>query len=174
MRIRLFTGVVLVALLVAAPRAKPAQMSDADLAERVAEAVRLYPKFSVFDDVNVAVNNRVVTLTGRVTTPQKKDELGDRTARIDGVRSLVNNIGVLPPSARDQQLRQIVARAIYNHPAFWRYAELANPPIHIVIENQRITLTGEVESPTDSMLAYSLAQVSGSLSVTNQLRVGRK
>jgi len=174
MRTRFSTGFVLLALLVAAPGAELAQISDTDLAERVAESVRLYPKFSVFDDVNVAVNNRVVTLTGRVTTPQKKDELGDRTTRIDGVRSLVNDIGVLPPSARDQQLRQLVARAIYNHPAFWRYAELANPPIHIVIENQRITLTGEVESRTDSMLAYSLAQGSGALSVANQLKVGRR
>ena len=167
-------GFVLLATVIAVPRATGAQISDADLAERVAEAVRRYPRFSVFDDVNVLVNNRVVTLTGRVTTPQKKDELGQRTAKVDGVRSLVNDIGVLPPSAQDAQLRVVVARAIYNHPAFWRYAELANPPIHIVIENQRITLTGEVESATDRMLAYSLAQVGGALSVTNQIRVGRK
>src|SRR6185369_8307142 len=147
-----------------------AQTPDGSLADRVVESVRLYPKFSVFDDVNVTASGGVVTLTGRVTTPQKKTEIGDRTARLDGVRSVVNDIGVLPPSARDQQLRQQVARAIYNHPAFWRYAELANPPIHIVIENQRITLTGEVESRTDSMLAFSLAQVGGASSVTNQLK----
>src|SRR5262245_31521521 len=88
-------GFLLLAGAIVAPGATAAQISDSDLAERVAEAVRRYPKFSVFDDVNVSVNNRVVTLTGRVTTPQKKDELGDRTGKVDGVRSLVNDIGVL-------------------------------------------------------------------------------
>jgi len=173
MRTFVSAALVLAAALAAGVGAASAQTSDSDLADRAAESIRLYPKFSVFDDVNVTVTGRIVTLAGRVTTAQKKTEIGDRVARLDGVRSVANEIGVLPASARDQQLREQVARAIYTHPAFWRYAELANPPIHIVIENQRITLTGEVESRTDSMLAFSLAQVGGASSVTNQLRVRR-
>jgi osmotically-inducible protein OsmY len=139
----------------------------------VADAVRTYAKFSIFDDVNVGVDNRVVTLLGRVTTPQKKDEIEKRAARIDGIRELRNEIGVLPLSQADARLRTRVASAIYNHPAFWQYAQLANPPIHIIIENQHITLTGEVSSQVDSMLAYSLAQVTGAFSITNRLRVAR-
>jgi osmotically-inducible protein OsmY len=73
----------------------------------------------------------------------------------------------------DQRLRVVIANAIYNHQAFWRYAELANPPIHIIVENQRVTLTGMVDSNVDRMLAYSLAQVGGNLGVENKLRVGR-
>src|SRR5215217_3718503 len=147
-----FTSLALVTALLAFPREAAAQVSDSTLAQRVAESVQQYPKFSVFDDVNIDVSNRTVTLTGRVTTAQKKDELGERIGKLDGVKSLNNQIGVLPPSAEDRELRRQVATAIYNHPAFWRYAELANPPIHIVIENQRITLTGVVDTPVDRML----------------------
>jgi osmotically-inducible protein OsmY len=65
----------------------------------------------------------------------------------------------------------VVANAIYNHPNFWRYAERTLPPIHIIIEHQRVTLTGVVENQGDRILAYSLAQVSGVLSVENRLQV---
>ena len=89
------------------------------------------------------------------------------------MRSLTNEIGVLPLNPMDQRLRNAIANAIYNHPSFWRYAEQANPPIHIIVENQRITLTGVVDSQVDRMLAFSLAQVGSNFGVENKLRVGR-
>jgi osmotically-inducible protein OsmY len=167
----LLSGLVLLVAALALPGTVHGQISDEELGERVAETVRTYAKFSIFDDINVGVDNRVVTLLGRVTTPQKKDEIEKRAARVDGIRELRNEIGVLPLSQADARLRTRVASAIYNHPSFWRYAQLANPPIHIIVENQHITLTGEVGSQVDSRLAYSLAQVGGSLSITNRLRV---
>jgi len=172
MRTFVLVGAALLAL-VAGPLPASAQISDRDLGERVAEAVRTYSKFSIFDDVNVGVDNRNVTLLGKVTAPNKKDDIGQRVQKIDGIRSLRNDIEVLPVSQVDQRLRVIAANAIYNHQAFWRYAELANPPIHIIVEHQRITLTGIVDSQVDKMLAYSLVQFSGVLSVENKLRVGR-
>jgi osmotically-inducible protein OsmY len=148
-----------------------AQIPDDVLAERVAESVRSYNKFSIFDDVVIHVDNRNVVLRGRVTIPLKREEIGERVARIDGVRGLTNEIGVLPVSQTDDRLRRVVANAIYNHPNFWRYAERTHPPIHIIIEHQRVTLTGMVENQGDKILAYSLAQVSGVLSVENRLQV---
>jgi hyperosmotically inducible protein len=167
-------GLIVLAATLALPRSAIAQLSDQRLGEQVAESVRTYAKFSIFDDINIAVDNRNVTLLGRVTSPQKKDEIEKRIARIDGIRTLTNEIGVLPVSQSDARLRNIVASNIYRHPAFWQYAQLANPPIHIIIENQHITLTGEVGSQVDSMLAYSLAQVHGALSITNKIRVARR
>ena len=169
----LVSGLVLLVATAAVPDTALGQLSDEELGEQIAESVRRYAKFSIFDDINVAVEDRVVTLLGRVTTPQKKNEIEERVAQIDGVRELRNEIGVLPLSQADARLRTLVASAIYNHPSFWRYAQLANPPIHIIIEHQHITLTGEVGSQVDSMLAYSLAQVEGAMSVTNRLRVAR-
>jgi hyperosmotically inducible periplasmic protein len=150
-----------------------AQRSDRDLGEKVADTVRNYSRFSIFDDVNIEVEDRNVRLTGRVTAPNKKDEIGKRVEKIDGIRTLRNDIGVLPVSIMDQQLRMVIARAIYGHQAFWRYAELPNPPIHIIVEHQRVTLTGAVDSQVDRMLAYSLAQVGGTLGIENRLRVER-
>ena len=74
-------------------------------------------------------------------------------------------------TAAGESNRRVVANAIYNHPNFWRYAERTNPPIHIIIEHQRITLTGVVDNQGDRILAQSLAQVTGVLSVENRLRV---
>jgi len=166
----------LLAMGLALPRPAAAQMSpqDEQLAERVADSILNYNHFSIFDDVNVSVENRVVTLLGRVTEPKKKDEIGARVAKIDGVRSLNNQIGVLPNSPTDNVLRSRVAHAIYDHPAFWSIGQLANPPIHIIVEGGNVTLTGVVDSETQKALAFSLAQVGGQMGVTNRLRVSRR
>ena len=81
----------------------------------------------------------MVVLTGKVTMPYKKDDIGKRIAEIDGVRAVQNNIDVLPVSQFDEQLRYRVARAIYGNPSFWNYAAMANPPIHIIVESGRVT-----------------------------------
>jgi len=47
---------------------------------------------------------------------------------------------------------------------------MPNPPIHIVVERGRVTLTGVVASNVDRMLAQSLATQFGALSVTNELK----
>ena len=170
MRKIVLVGVALLALLAGALPAS-AQISDRDLGEKVAESVRTYSKFSIFDDVNIGIDNRNVVLTGKVTTPNKKDEIGKRVAKIDGIRALSNEIDVLPVSDVDAKIRVIAAGRIYNHPAFWRYAQMTNPPIHIIVEGGRITLTGVVDSEVDRMLANSLAQVGGSFGVTNRLKL---
>ncbi len=70
---------------------------------------------------------------------------------------VVNHVKVLPVSQFDDQLRYRIARAIYGNSNFWNYAIMANPPIHIVVEHGRVTLTGVVQSEVDRMLARSLA-----------------
>lgn len=172
MRKIVLLGVALVALLGGAAPAF-GQISDRALGEKVSDAIQNYSKFSIFDDVNIGIDDRNVVLTGKVTAPNKKDDIGKRVAKIDGIRSLRNDIDVLPVSDVDQRLRVAAANRIYQNPAFWRYAELANPPIHIIVEHQRITLTGVVDSQVDKMMAFSLVQFSGVLSVDNKLRVAR-
>ena len=136
----------------------------------VAAQVRQYTRFTIFDDVNVAVDNGMVTLTGRVTMPFKKDDLEARVAKVDGVVQVKNELGVLPVSPYDDELRFRIARAIYSNPSFWNYAAMANPPIHIVVENGRVTLTGTVNNNVERMLARSLAMTFGAFSVSNNLR----
>ena len=178
MRTRLFSALAIAVtlgssgLLIAHPAAA-AQLSDAALADRIAETVRQYVHFGIFDDISIAVDNRAVTLTGRVTMPYKRDDIAARVKRIDGVRDLTNNVEVLPVSIYDSDLRDRLARAIYGHPSFRHYASMVSPPIHIVVENGRVTLTGVVNNEVERMLAYSLAQIPGVMAVKNELKTDR-
>ena len=151
-----------------------AQISDERLTERIAEAVREYVHFGIFDDVTILVENRSVTLGGRVTMPYKKSDIVERVKKIDGIRDLTVTLEVLPVSQSDSELRDRLARAIYGHPSFRHYASMVNPPIHIVVERGRVVLTGAVASDVEKALAYSLAaQIPGAFSVLNALRVER-
>ena len=167
-------AVLIVLIALALPCHALAQLSDAALAERVADAVMRHPTFGIFDDVNVEVDNRAVRLTGRVTTSIKRETIGDRAAKVDGVRTISNEIQVLPNSPLDARLRTKVAQTIYGHPSFWRYASMANPPIHIIVENGHITLTGCVNNDVEKTLAFALAQVEGALGVKSELRVEKR
>ena len=140
------------------------------LVDRISSAITQYTRYTVFDDLGGTVDNGVVTLTGKVTMPYKRDDIEKRIARIDGVKTVKNEISVLPVSIYDDQLRSRIARAIYGNPSFWTYATMANPPIHIIVENGRVTLTGVVLSQVDKLLAQSLATGRGEMGVTNALK----
>jgi len=152
--------------------AAPLSQNDPDdqLAQSVVRSVNTYPRFTIFDEVSVQADAGVVTLTGKVTMPFKRDDIGKRVEALDGVKSLRNEIAVLSVSIEDDRLRQRIARAIYSNAAFWQYAAMPNPPIHIVVEGSHVKLTGVVFSEVDRMLALSLATGLGELSVTNCLR----
>ena len=146
------------------------EVRDSQIASEVARQVNRYPQFTIFDDVNGSVDNGVVTLTGKVTMPYKKNDIGRRISQVMGVREVNNRIDVLPVSTWDEELRVRIARAIYGNSAFWQYGAMANPPIHIIVENGHVRLTGVVNSNVERMLARSLAVGFGEFSVTNELR----
>jgi hyperosmotically inducible protein len=158
-------GLVLLSATIAA-----AQPKDFQLLKEVAASVDRYTQFTIFDDVNASVKDGVVTLTGKVTMPYKRDDIERRIAKLDGVVTVDDRIEVLPVSQFDNELRYRIARSIYGHSNFWNYAVMPNPPIHIVVEHGRVTLTGVVNSNVDRVLARSLATQFGALSVTNDLK----
>ena len=160
----------LTALLLSAAPAPAQDRRDVRLAAEIASSLNSYARISIFDDVNISVDEGVATVTGKVTMPYKKHDIGSRVARIDGVREVRNRLEVLPVSTLDDDLRYRIARAIYGNPSFWNYAAMANPPIHIIVERGRVTLTGVVNSNVERMLARSLATGWGELSVANELR----
>ncbi len=147
--------------------------SDSAVAADVAEKVLRYVYYTIYDDVNVQVQDGVVTLTGRVTMPFKANEMAARVAHVHGAKEVKNQIQALPVSSFDNQIRVAVARRIYRHPLFVRYAVQADPPIHIVVENSRLTLVGVVDSEVDRRKAEYIARATfGVLDVENELRVG--
>ena len=167
---KLMLGALALAVLVTPASAQAQERKNLQILNDVGHQVRQYTRFTIFDDVRASINDGVVTLTGKVTAPFKKDDIAARVARVPGVQTVRNEIGVLPVSPLDDDLRYRIARAIYGNSNFWQYASMANPPIHIIVERGRVTLTGVVNSNVERMLARSLATTFGAFSVRNELK----
>jgi len=154
----------------AATSAGTPDKKDFQLLKDIATSVDRYTQFTIFDDINARVKDGYVTLSGKVTMPYKRDDIERRVSKIDGVVGLRDEITVLPVSTFDDDLRFKIARSIYGHSNFWNYAIMPNPPIHIVVEHGRVTLTGVVNSEVDRMLARSLASQFNAFAVTSELK----
>ena len=147
--------------------------SDADVAKHVRHEILMYPYYSIFDDVSFRVENGQVELLGAVNQPYKKADLERLVRRVPGVTGIADEVKVLPLSNNDDRLRLQVARAIYRDPMFTRYAIQALPPIHIIVDNGRVTLTGVVSTQSEKDVAGIRASGAG-LSfgpITNNLEV---
>src|SRR4030095_77808 len=101
----------------------------------VQKQVLNYTHFTIFDSVNMQINEGTVTLTGWVTMPYKSSDIERRVSRVDGVTRVVNNIKETPVSQVDDNLPLRIARAIYSSPHFRGYGSMVNPPIHIIVVN---------------------------------------
>ena len=170
MNARIPAVLALAALSLCVPCAAAQSEADTRLATDIDRVLGAYAPLTIFDDVRAQVLDGTVTLTGRVTITSKRDELARRVQAVDGVRELHNEIGVLPASSADDELRKRVARAIYGSPAFRRFAAMSNPPIHIVVEHGHVTLSGSVPTDVDRTLARSLATGHGERSFLCVLR----
>lgn len=145
-------------------------------ADRVVREVRhelvTLPDYGIFDDLAYTVSGGAVTLYGRVTRPALRRDAETAARRIEGVTKVANRIHVLPLSELDDHVRVAAFRAIFGDPVLNRYAVEAVPPIHIVVEDGKVTLVGAVASESDRNLAGVRAGgVAGVFGVTNELRV---
>jgi len=166
---RLTSALVLVAALAAPAMAQPPR-EDAQVARDIASAVITYPQFTIFDDISATLDRGTVVLSGKVTMPYKRDDLARRIAKVAGVDRVENNVQVLPVSFFDDDLRHTIARAIYRNDAFTQYASMMNPPIHVIVEHGRVTLTGVVNSDVERVLARVIAASFGEFSLVNDLK----
>jgi hyperosmotically inducible protein len=135
--------------------------TDADIAKQVRHEVLMYSRYTIWDDVNFRVANGSVELLGAVSQPYKKDDLGRIVQKVPGVASVTNELKVLPLSPNDDRLRLTVARAIYGDVALSRYRMMAVPPIHIIVDNGHVTLTGTVNSNLEKEIAGMRAAGAG-------------
>jgi osmotically-inducible protein OsmY len=167
----MFTRLLAVALVASAfsmPAA--AETENLQVFRDVQRQVLAYPHFTIFDSVHAEVDNGRVTLIGKVTMPYKRTDIERRVSTVGTVTEVVNRIEVLPVSQFDNDLRFLIARAIYGNYNFRPYASMVNPPIHIIVERGSVTLEGVVNSHVDRLLAQSIASSFLAFDIKNELR----
>jgi len=157
------------------------------------EILRL-SNYGVFDEIRFSVHNYKVVLKGYASRPTLKSDAERVVKKIEGVQEIANQIEVLPLSPNDDRIRAGVYLAIYYHAALSRYnpnrgspiyisraraavgitndPPIGFHPIHIIVKNGNVTLTGVVGGVADKTIANMQANsVSGVFSVDNELSV---
>jgi hyperosmotically inducible periplasmic protein len=156
------------------PAAQDQSRETRRLVREIRHELLTLPWYGVFDWLEGTVGpDGVVTLRGWVTRPTTKSDAEARIKEIEGVTKLNSEIKVLPLSPNDDRIRRAVYFALFgNNSPLFRYALGANPTIHVIVENGRVTLKGTVSSEGDRNLANVKARgVSGVFEVRNELVV---
>jgi len=125
--------------------------------------------------VHVETQNGTVMLRGKVDSDASRAAAVEVTKGIDGVKSVKNELQVVPPSDRkavdadDKQITRSVADRFNREP------DLRNAKIDATVNAGVVTLTGEVKSISTSARASEVARgVPGVRSVKNDLTFGSR
>lgn len=145
--------------------ASPEAFSDRDIKLAVKRAFRNDP--GVADGrVDVLVADGIVTLSGTVDHVLTRRR-ADRVARaVKGVRSVVDNIEVMPTDRSDDAVERDVRQALADHPVTSAW------DVDASVENGVVTLTGRLESHQRKWMLNRLAAgVRGVVEINNQAEV---
>ena len=164
-------------------------------AEAIRKSLVTLPNYGVFDDLKFTIRGGEVTLAGYASRPTLKTDAERVVRSVEGVDSVVNKIEVLPLSLFDDQIRLNTYMAIYANPNLRKYSSgrpflmprlsplwaaggiTNNPPlgwnpIHIIVKNGNVTLTGVVDRDMDKrIIGMAVNRVPGVFTVTNDLTV---
>ncbi len=162
-----------VPLIAGAATRASTKAANRSLSEEVRHQLVLLPWYSVFDNLEFQIKDgNEVVLSGQVVQPVLKSDAAKAVNRVSGVSKVEDKIQVLPVSPYDNRLRIAEFRAIYDNDQLYRYALQAVPPIHIIVDNGRVTLIGIVATKSDKDVAGIMAnEVPGVFGVTNDLTV---
>lgn len=136
------------------------KVNDADVQKAAQTALAANPDAA---GVNVAVLNQVATLTGTVKDDATKAYVESTVAGVENVKSVVNNIEVVPPApdytALDAAINAALPDALKDHKT-----------VTATVQNGVITLTGDVkqkdlQTVMEKMNALNPVQVVNNLTV---------
>src|SRR5215831_2797634 len=143
------------------------------IAKEVRKQIVTLPQYGVFDNIHFAIKGSdTVVLLGQASRPTLKSSAEKVVSKIEGVKTVDNQIEVLPNSPNDDRIRAAVYASIYRYPVLQKYTSnrggprgvpsvaraaggITNDPplgyhaIHIIVKNGNVTLTGVVDSDTD-------------------------
>jgi len=152
----------------------PASSNEAHISKEARHQLLLLPWYTVFDILQYSVNGDTVTLRGYVTRPTLKRDAEGAVKGISGVKKVINQIQVLPPSSMDDQIRRAEYRSIYGFDPLSKYAWGAVPQIHIIVNGGHVSLYGKVDNESDKQMIVMRAKlVPGTFSVEDHLEVAK-
>lgn len=113
------------------------ERTDTDIATDVVRALRL--RAGIPDQIQAAVHNGHVTLTGTAEWMLQKEQAAETARHVRGVCSVFNHIDVAPRTTQRDVHRRIVE-------ALHRSADLDARHVEVAIEDDKVVLTGTVRS----------------------------
>ena len=146
------------------------ERSDAQLLKAVRDTILRSVNYGVFDSVGASVQDGVLTLNGSVRRGFSRNEIVDRVSRVEGLRGLKDGIALQSVSQFDDRLRRQLYFQIYGE-RFTHFANPANPPVRIVVDRGRVTLTGSVPSNVDRVMIGHIARDTMAFKVDNRLEL---
>ena len=75
------------------------------IAEQARKEIVTYPFYTIFDNIVLEAQGDKLIVSGQVSQPYKKEDIGRFLAHVKGVAELENNLEVLPTSTYDDELR---------------------------------------------------------------------
>jgi hyperosmotically inducible periplasmic protein len=174
------------------------QQATLRIAKEVRKDILSLPQYGVFDNIHFGIQGGdTVILRGQASRPVLKSSIENVVKKIEGVKTVKNEIEVLPLSSMDDGIRARVYASIYGYAPLQKYTSnrggaarlpsmrvvggITNDPpigyhaIHIIVDHGNVTLTGVVDSEGDMTMAGMRANmVSGVFSVDNDLQVAGK
>jgi hyperosmotically inducible periplasmic protein len=203
MKTRQLTGIVCATVVLLNPSARVMVQADTrQSVEDVRKELLQLPYYSVFDFLAFSYDRGTVVVGGYAYALGLKKDAERAIKRASGVDTVVNKIEELPPSQIDDHIRWATYYKIYRDPFLSRYAPgggllwghrhaFGGPfspyggafpdmepaedyPIHIIVQNGRVTLLGVVDNESDKTAAgFRAREVPGTFGVENQLVVER-
>lgn len=121
------------------------------------------------NEIGVAVNNGVVTLTGQVDTFMKKLAARDAALRVQGVKAVANDIEVRLPGMSERTDTDLARAA--EEALLWD-VEVPADKVKVSVSNGWVTLMGEVEYGFQKTAAErAINRLAGVKGVTNLITV---
>jgi hyperosmotically inducible periplasmic protein len=142
--------------------------------KKVFKEIKKLMYYGVFDHIAFKVDGETVTLYGKVVRGITRKQAESFVKDIAGVRNVVNNIEVLPPSGFDSSIRYRTLQE-FRAKGLDRYLWEPNPSVRIIVDGGHTTLEGYVATRGDYNLMNILANgVSGVFSVQNNLVIEKE
>lgn len=137
--------------------------TDTDLARDAADALRL--RAALGDQIQAAVQNGIVTLTGTVAWLFQKRQAEDAIRHITGVLGVLDRVTVQRSAAVRDLQRRIVS-------ALHRRADIDAHQITVVVEDDKVVLDGTVSSwPERDAAEQAVGAAPGIREVVNRIVV---